>query len=578
MKYFNLLKSIRKHTLSLPAIMTYVVMGIVGIAVLLSMAIFMMVYNDSMQQNAITTSDQAVVQASNAVGSYIGDMYEVMDHITNYYKMESEEKDNMMETLISLRSDVVAVTAYDESGTMIESYTGDNTLKASIFKNLSFDGSLDYMSGQVYISSPHVETLLTDYFPWVVSISKMLENADGSHSIVVMDIQFSQIASYVDDVGIGQHGYCFIMGQDGTIIYHPQQQLIFSGLKKENTARLIGFTGYITTDNIIFTSKNLADTNWTVVGVSYVDELITSRTQKVIFLNILLVVAVVAATFLTSFLLSNLISRPIRSLIGAMKEFEKNAEEFTYESVQGSKEIVALSNSFDHMVEKIQKLMNQVRQEEITLKKTELKALQAQINPHFLYNTLDAIGWLCEEERSADAVKMVNALAKLFRISISKGNEMIPIQKELEHAGSYLQIEKFRYKNQFTYRFQVDQDCLEYYCNKITLQPIIENAIYHGLNRMVDEGEIVIQVKSVDTDIHFIICDNGVGMSKEECESILDQEPNDRTGIGIKNVNDRIKIYFGDSYGLKIESELDEGTCVTISMPKVREEDLNDGK
>ena len=119
--------------------------------------------------------------------------------------------------------------------------------------------------------------------------------------------------------------------------------------------------------------------------------------------------------------------------------------------------------------------------------------MQAQINPHFLYNTLDAIGWLCEEERCQDAVEMVNALAKLFRISISKGHELIPIEKEVEHARSYLKIQNFRYKNQFSYEFQVEEDCLQYYCNKITLQPIIENAIYHGLDRMVDEGRILIR-------------------------------------------------------------------------------------
>ena len=215
--------------------------------------------------------------------------------------------------------------------------------------------------------------------------------------------------------------------------------------------------------------------------------------------------------------------------------------------------------------------MNQVRQEEISLRKTELKALQAQINPHFLYNTLDAIGWLCEEERCQDAVEMVNALAKLFRISISKGHELITIQKEVEHARSYLKIQNFRYKNQFSYDFQIEEDCLQYYCNKITLQPIIENAIYHGLDRMVDEGHIQIGIYSEGEDVIFRVEDNGVGMSEEQCRSILHKEPGDNSGIGIKNVNDRIKIYFGKEYGLSIESELDVGTCVTIRMPKVEE-------
>ncbi len=166
---------------------------------------------------------------------------------------------------------------------------------------------------------------------------------------------------------------------------------------------------------------------------------------------------------------------------------------------------------------------------------------------------------------------MVNALAKLFRISISKGHELITIEKELQHAQSYLKIQKFRYKNQFVYSFDVYEECLPYLCNKITLQPIIENAIYHGLDRMVDEGEIRIRIYPDGDDIVFTVSDNGVGMTPEQCQEILQDESGEKTGIGIKNVNDRIKIYFGENYGLTIESELDEGTTVTIRMPKVME-------
>ena len=140
-----------------------------------------------------------------------------------------------------------------------------------------------------------------------------------------------------------------------------------------------------------------------------------------------------------------------------------------------------------------------------------------------------------------------------------------------------MRIQKFRYKNQFTYHFDVDEECLGYLCNKIILQPIIENAIYHGINRMVDEGEILIEVHQDQDDIILAVEDNGVGMTEEQCQEIMKKERGDRTGIGIKNVNDRIKIYFGEEYGLSITSELDEGTRVTIRMPKVTERE-SDGK
>ena len=221
---------------------------------------------------------------------------------------------------------------------------------------------------------------------------------------------------------------------------------------------------------------------------------------------------------------------------------------------------------------RIQELMARVRREEVALRKTELRALQAQINPHFLYNTLDSIALMCEDGRNKDAVAMVNALARLFRISISKGHELIPIEKEVEHAKSYLQIQKFRYKNQFEYEFDVEEQCLGYYCNKITLQPIIENAIYHGLNRMIDEGFIRIRIYEEDGDVIFSVADNGVGMTKEQCENILKKENNANSGFGMKNVNDRVKIYFGERYGIRIESELDEGTTVYIRMAKVEGE------
>ena len=262
--------------------------------------------------------------------------------------------------------------------------------------------------------------------------------------------------------------------------------------------------------------QTLTNCNWRVVGVSYVDELITTKVAHGKNLHDASVLVLVTAILVGSFF-SWMLAKPVKRLTGAMEEFEKNTENFRFEPVEGAGEITSLSASFGHMVLLIQYLMEKVRQEEISLRKTELKALQAQINPHFLYNTLDSIAWMCEEERPKEAVEMVNALARLFRISISKGHELIPLERELEHAKSYLKIQNFRYKNQFTYAFDVEESCLPYLCNKITLQPMIENAIYHGLNRMVDEGKIRITVREEENAVVMTVEDNGVGMTEETC-------------------------------------------------------------
>ena len=564
-------KNRRKEGYSLSVIMTVMVVGIVLTAFTAGLLVFVAVYNNSIRNNTITASEQAVTQVTNTVSDYTKNMKELMELLQGYYRGEPEERDTAIDTLITTRNDVVAVTCYDEEGTLVESWAGNRQLKKDVFQNLAFDPEQKYEKGKISISKPHVETLLADYYPWVVSMKQPIETKDGQKSIVVMDFRFSQIADFVDEVGIGPHGYCFIMDQDGNMVYHPQQQLIFSGLKEENLELLKDRPdGYLEQSDVIYTIQTMEDSGWRVVGVSYVDELITQRVQNVVAILLGLLLFVLFSAICSSLVFSRMISRPVKRLIQAMEQFEDSASDFTYHAVEGSREIGELSHSFGHMVVQIQQLMEKVREEEITLRKAELRALQAQINPHFLYNTLDAIGWLCEEERTQDAVEMVNALAKLFRISISKGHEIIPVEKELEHARSYLKIEKFRYK-QFTYSFDVDEDCLNYYCNKITLQPIIENAIYHGLDRMVDEGEIRIGVHSRGDNLVFTVEDNGIGMTKEQCREILEGSAGDKTGIGIRNVNNRIKIYFGEQYGIQIDSELDEGTTVTIIMPKIGE-------
>lgn len=563
----------RIKTMSLSSIINCFVVGAVLFALMGGLIVFVSVFKKSIEQNAVVSSEQAVVQASNTVKNYTENMEEIMGLIESSYRQEKQERENSLATLLKIRSDVVAVTSYDKEGAMIDFWTGSYRLKEKILKNLSNTKTqTEEQPDRLSISKPHVETLLENYYPWVVSIRKELKTEEGKTHTVVMDIRFSQIANYVDEVGIGQHGYCYIMDTEGEIIYHPQQQLIYSGLKPEQTGIVTGMEdGTVINKNVIYTVRSLDNCDWRIVGVSYIDELVTGRVQDTVRILTVLLLFVFLTAFFSSFLLSHMVSRPIQGLVKAMKDFETKAEEFSYQPVHGSSEILALSDSFGHMVVQIQELMEKVRNEEITLRKTELKALQAQINPHFLYNTLDAIGWLCEEERNKDAVEMVNALARLFRISISKGHELIPIEKEVEHARSYLMIQNFRYKNQFVYSFDIEEECLSYLCNKITLQPIIENAIYHGINRMVDEGRIDIKIFREGEAIVFTVADNGVGMSREQCAGILKREPGDQTGIGIKNVNDRIKIYFGEEYGITIDSEEDEGTVVSIRMPKVEE-------
>ena len=555
-------------------IIAIVVFGVI-FSTLASTLFFSVFYKNSMFSSAYVTSKQSVAQADETVSNYIFSIKSKLDNlcIETDKCTDAASLKKVISTASRLEDDIYCVSVYDMQGNVLSNGNDtDENIKDGL-TDLSFDKSVySNLKDGYAISQPHVNTLYQNKYPWVVTIAKKeYSNLFSQQVFVAIDFKFSSIAKYIDKVSIGQRGYCYIVNSKGQIIYHPQQQILFSGLKEENTFEISELSDGIhrKKDNI-YNISSLDSCNWKIVGVSFNDEITQAVKSQVI---VGLIFALFFSAFMSAviyFLLSRTVTRPVRRLVASMKKFEKQAETFEYKAdMSNVAEFQTLSTSFEHMVLMIQSLVEKVHNEEIVLRKTELKALQAQINPHFLYNTLDSIQWMCEQDNSKDAVKMVGALAKLFRISISHGNEFITISDELKHAESYLIIQSYRYKNQFTYSFDVDKSVLDCMCNKITIQPFIENAIYHGLDRMVDEGEIKIIVERRGKDIAIIVKDNGLGMTEEQCKAVLQKGRSDSKGIGVKNVDDRLKIYFGEEYGITIDSELDVGTTVTIKIPKI---------
>lgn len=548
------------------------VMAVAAVTLLVCVGTFLQSYRAAVVQSARTSSAQAVSQVVGTVSNYVQNLEGTINDVMAEMDTPEESRDAYLNAWLNARSEVVAVTTYDSEGNLQDCWALEHTPRSEVLKNLSFNLSMAQWYTEGYISSPHVESIFEGYYPWVVTVVRPMPQG-SSASWVAVDVRFSGLGASINGVGIGQHGYCYLMDEHGNMVYHPQQQLLYAGIKSEEVARLANLAdGTYVEDTVIYSLQDVPDSNWRVVGVSYIDETVNESFWQMVRIALATSAMILAAALLAGWIISRLLSRPLQQLETAMEQFEQDADGFTYEPVAGTREVQELSDSFGHMVGRIQKLMTTVREEEIDLRKTELKALQAQINPHFLYNTLDSIAWMCERGKNADAVKMVHALARLFRISISRGHELIPIEKELQHAESYLLIQKFRYKNQFTYHFTVDESCLHCLCNKITLQPIIENSITHGLDLLVDPGHIEIEVCADGEDILFKVTDDGIGMSQEQVAELLKNEPSDRTGIGIKNVNDRLRIYFGPQYGMSIDSVPDEGTTVTIRMPRVPED------
>ncbi len=555
-------------------LMLFVIGTVIAVSIILTTS-FYQVFQESLLSVAKTNTEQSIAQVSNAVENYSGTLKHNMEKIVNTVinAKTTQTIKEYTQTMVDLSEDIVSIVIYDENGKILN-YQGKYVLKDEIENNLSFTQQYDENSTDYNISAPHIQNIFKETYPWVVTASqKKWSDCYDREVFITMDIRFSAMASYIDNVGIGQHGYCFITNSHKDIVYHPLQQLLYLDIKQEDSNFIDTLqTGSVINNGIIYTVSDVPNFNWRIIGVSYVSELVDAKVLTAIENIVVILIFIIMIASGLVFLLTRKITNPVRSLVKAMNEFENNAIDYKYSSVQGVKEFNQLSHSFDHMVGQIQYLMEKVKQEEVTLRKTELKALQAQINPHFLYNTLDSIQWMCEREKTQDAVRMVSALGQLFRISISKGYELIPIEKEIQHAKNYLVIQSYRYKDQFTYSFDIDPEVMPYFCNKITLQPIIENALYHGVSGNIDEGRIVIKAYKDNDSIVFSISDNGVGMTEEQVSSILHKELTDSKGIGVKNVNDRIQIYFGEEYGIVVESKLDVGTMITIRIPATKEE------
>jgi two-component system sensor histidine kinase YesM len=242
-------------------------------------------------------------------------------------------------------------------------------------------------------------------------------------------------------------------------------------------------------------------------------------------------------------------------------------------------EITELGMSFNLMIGRIRDLLNSKIKEHDNLKKAELKALQAQINPHFLYNTLDTIVWMAEANKSDQVIEMVCALSSFFRIALSKGKDWIPLQQEIEHVRSYLAIQKMRYRDILDFRIEVDESLLNSTILKLTLQPLVENALYHGIKTKRNGGLIIVRVRGIGENMLILeVKDNGVGFTPyklAKIQTMLEENSSvisvNGSGFGLENVNKRIKLYYGKEYGLSIKSHYRGGTQVTVAIPKQHE-------
>lgn len=294
-------------------------------------------------------------------------------------------------------------------------------------------------------------------------------------------------------------------------------------------------------------------------------------TNFIILCGILIAALVVAVTTITVLIVSGIL-RPVRELYDATGKIAEGDFEVRA-SVNSHDEIAVLARGFNNMAGNIQTLVGKIKEDEQKMRKADLRLLQEQINPHFLYNTLDTIVWLIEGNETEQAVSMVVALSDFFRLVLSKGKQFITIRQEEQHIRSYLEIQEMRYHDILEYKIRIEPELYGYQILKLTLQPLVENALYHGIKYKRSKGNIVVHGEKKEELICLTVSDDGVGMDEEELEQIRREieRPCQETkkGFGLANVNERIHMYFGADYGMTIESEKGRGTTVQLTIPAI---------
>ena len=566
-------KPVSIHTLITGSMALVISMFVIIVSSL--MGIFV---SKAIEDNAMSSMNEIVTQVNSNLSTYISDIIDVSDYVRELSRfstdLAADEIKIRLESLINSRDDLVSISAFDMNGRMLvstEPLIAEDS--SSIIIERWFSRAHDG-EGDFFFTGPHRSSITDDL---VLSYSTIITYGDISRkpspAVLLIDLNFNAVEELLESVRLSDTGYAYIISNDGAIIYHPYERQIIEGTRNED---LLGvsenvFGSYISTFEdrermtIIQTVEN---TRWRIVGVAFMDELL--EPLRIFRMTLFAVMGIsLLAAFLLSRIISRVITQPLRELEMNMRDVQ-NGNFHVSETEGKSKEVESLSHSFQVMVDRIEDLMEEVRKTEAVKRQRELDALQAKINPHFLYNTLDSVVWMAETGNNKGVVRMVTALASLFRISIAKGHDIITLKEELSHVESYLDIQSMRYKDRFRFTIDLPSELENVPTIKLIIQPIVENSIYHGIKYLQEEGLITIKARDIgEGRIAITIRDNGVGMKQEVLDSILSEDnPHSQgNGIGLRNIDERIRLTYGSSFGLSIESEPDEGTAVTITIP-----------
>ena len=563
-------------------------------AVVIVTGVSMKFTNTSIFENSSEYTHTIIQQMNQNIDSYIDYMENTSYLVSSNEDVQKylfgdtadpEARDRILsqfETILDSRSDILNLGIIAENGRML--INNGQRLTNQDLDIHSQEWYTNALEGResVYLTSSHVQHIISGERPWVITLSRGIRNKEmgtgqEKEGVFFIDLNYSAISELCDQSMVGNQGYAFIVDADGNIVYHPQQQQLYNELQTENIDLVMNAGSDIVTwgDGInkkMYSISRSEKTGWTVVDCVRVEELLR-RSNEAQSIYVLVAIGLMAVALFFSRFVAKSITLPIQRLCDSMERVQEGDFSVSDIVVDSENEIGSLTKSFNVMTQRIHELMAQNIREQEAKRKSELKALQSQINPHFLYNTLDSIIWMAEGKKNEEVVLMTASLARLLRQSISNEDELVSIGQEIEYARGYLTIQKMRYKDKLEFWIEVEPSILNIRLIKLVLQPVIENAIYHGLKYKESRGLLLVKGFMKNGNAVLQVIDDGVGMDQETLDHIYERHKVDyhSNGVGIYNVQKRLQLYYGNEYGIVYESKPGEGTTATITIPGQQE-------
>lgn len=547
------------------------------------------IFLDHAQKTAEEHSVQLIHQVSNSMDVYVETIEKMVNYIqlelqdTPFFTMETEDAPGWESETDYIRSvlENVANSHREVAGIFIATKedlyvsTGMSRISRDPFQNERWYREASENPEEIQLISVvtgrNIVTNRSYSIDDVFSLAKAVQDPETGEvlGVILLDIRHDIIQSSINGVTIGEKGFVFVMDQEDNIVYTPVNGIVYRVNPKWVKA-MEPMSVQIQGGSYQIRSELSPYTGWRTVGVFSMDEVMSSVNTIVYILFTCVIISLVLVV-IVSFKFSRTLTNPIFKLKRLMKQAESGDLTVRF-NFQHNDEIGELGQSFNHMIARIDQLIQMVYVEQENKRTAEMKSLQEQIKPHFLYNTLDTISWMARDYDAEDIVRLVDALTNMFRIGLSHGKDIITVKEEITHVSNYLYIQKIRYKDKLNYVIHVDESLYAIEVPKLILQPLVENAIYHGVKAKRGGGTITITGVPEGENLVFTVQDDGAGMLQEKVEelnrrmserSVLDEQKS----FGLFYIRERIQLCYGTGYGVHVESALGEGTRVTITLP-----------